>query len=332
MPDTAAPSLDLTLGHPAGRRRGDAPADPGAAGRGRAFRLRPHRHPRPVAAAHLPPPQAARRGRARRAAPGRGLGLLPADRPGRAPRILRPMLDAPRPRRSAAAGRSHAASRPCARSARRRRRPSSRASRPNGTASAPFMRRRRWSRRRCSRRLGDGRSAISSISAPAPAACCNCWRRAPRAPSGLDASHAMLSVARANLEKAGLTRHRAAAGRHLCAALPAQHLRSRRSSIRCCTTSTIRPARSARRRASWRPGGRILVVDFAPHRLEFLREAQAHRRLGFAPTQVAGWLDEAGLDCTLNREIAPPRKGDEQLTVSLWLGQDRRVVTDWPLS
>src|SRR3712207_8797617 len=45
------------------------------------------------------------------------------------------------------------------------------------------------------------------------------------------------------------------------------------------------------------------------------------RRLGFAADQVAGWLDEAGLDCTLTRDIAPPKKGGELLTVSLWLGQ-----------
>ena len=80
------------------------------------------------------------------------------------------------------------------------------------------------------------------------------------------------------------------------------------------------------------PGGRILVVDFAPHSLEFLREQQAHRRLGFTREQVVGWLDEAGLDCTFTSDLAPPKKGEEQLTVSLWLGQDRRVVTDFPLS
>jgi len=32
-----------------------------------------------------------------------------------------------------------------------------------------------------------------------------------------------------------------------------------------------------------KPGGKLLVVDFAPHELEFLREQSAHRRLGFAP-------------------------------------------------
>ena len=30
------------------------------------------------------------------------------------------------------------------------------------------------------------------------------------------------------------------------------------------------------------PGGRLLIVDFAPHELEFLRDAYAHERLGFA--------------------------------------------------
>ena len=154
------------------------------------------------------------------------------------------------------------------------------------------------------RAAADPRSR--STSAPAPAGCCSSSRRAPPAPSALDASHAMLSVARANLEKAGLTRHRAAPGRHLRAAVPAQRLRSRRHPPGAALSSTIRRGRSARRRASSRRAGRILVVDFAPHRLEFLREAQAHRRLGFAAEQVAGWLAEAGLDCALTRELAPP--------------------------
>jgi len=34
------------------------------------------------------------------------------------------------------------------------------------------------------------------------------------------------------------------------------------------------------------PAGRLLVVDFAPHELEFLRDQHAHRRLGFAPEMV----------------------------------------------
>lgn len=156
---------------------------------------------------------------------------------------------------------------------------------------------------------------------------------APRAERtvGLDASHAMLSVARANLEKAGLPRIELRQGDIYAPPFP-------RDTFDLVVIHQVLhylddPARAIREAARLvAPGGRILVVDFAPHNLEFLREAQAHRRLGFAPEQVSSWLDEAGLDCTLVRQIAPLKDGPEQLIVSLWLGQDRRVVTDWPLT
>jgi ArsR family transcriptional regulator len=155
---------------------------------------------------------------------------------------------------------------------------------------------------------------------------------APRAGRtvGLDASHAMLSVARANLEKAGLRGIELRQGDIYAPPFP-------RDTFDLVIIHQVLhylddPARAIREAARLvSPGGRILVVDFAPHKLEFLREAQAHRRLGFAPAQVESWLDEAGLDCMLTRDIAPPKKGDDQLTVSLWLGQDRRIVTDLPL-
>ena len=44
-----------------------------------------------------------------------------------------------------------------------------------------------------------------------------------------------------------------------------------------------------------KPGGRILIADFAPHELEFLREEHAHRRLGFADREVQSWFKAAGL-------------------------------------
>jgi ArsR family transcriptional regulator len=62
-----------------------------------------------------------------------------------------------------------------------------------------------------------------------------------------------------------------------------------------------------------RPDGILVLVDFAPHTLEFLREEHAHRRLGFADPEVAEWCRAAGLD------PAPPKylPGDP-LTVVLW--------------
>jgi ArsR family transcriptional regulator len=67
-----------------------------------------------------------------------------------------------------------------------------------------------------------------------------------------------------------------------------------------------------------RPGGRIVVVDFAPHALEFLRSEHAHRRLGFADAEVLDWLASAGLEPDLPRTLAPSANGRTQLTVTIW--------------
>jgi ArsR family transcriptional regulator len=63
------------------------------------------------------------------------------------------------------------------------------------------------------------------------------------------------------------------------------------------------------------PGGRLLIIDFAPHTLEELRDQAQHARLGFADEAVVGWLQEAGLDARVVRHLA----GGE-LTVTLWAG------------
>ncbi len=167
--------------------------------------------------------------------------------------------------------------------------------------------------------LGTGTGRMLQLLAP----------RATRA-VGLDASHAMLSVARANLERSGLPRVELRQGDIYAPPFP-------RNAFDLIVIHQVLhyledPARAIREAGRLvAPGGRILVVDFAPHSLEFLRKSQAHRRLGFAPDQVSSWLEEAGLDCTMQHELAPPASGEEQLTVSIWLAQDRRVATDWPL-
>ena len=67
------------------------------------------------------------------------------------------------------------------------------------------------------------------------------------------------------------------------------------------------------------PGGRLLVVDFAPHDHEFLRERQAHRRLGFADEVMEAWITEAGAGVE-RFEVVPPDAQDG-LTVTMWLGR-----------
>lgn len=61
------------------------------------------------------------------------------------------------------------------------------------------------------------------------------------------------------------------------------------------------------------PGGRLLIVDFAPHDREELRTRDAHARLGFADEAIHGWFAEAGLAADLTEHL----EGGE-LTVTLW--------------
>ncbi|MEE7489573.1 metalloregulator ArsR/SmtB family transcription factor [Methylobacterium oryzae] len=156
--------------------------------------------------------------------------------------------------------------------------------------------------------LGTGTGRMLGLLAP----------RAGRA-TGLDSSHAMLSVARANLERQGLARVDLRQGDIHAPPFA-------RASFDLVVVHQVLhylddPARALRGAARLvAPGGRLLVVDFAPHDLEFLRTGQAHRRLGFSAEQVSGWLAEAGLATVATRDLAPRESG--QLTVTLWLAQD----------
>ena len=75
-----------------------------------------------------------------------------------------------------------------------------------------------------------------------------------------------------------------------------------------------------------KPGGRILIADFAPHELEFLREEHAHRRLGFSDREVQSWFKAAGLK-PLAAESLAPRSGAEALTVMVWLAETPGAVS-----
>ncbi len=67
-----------------------------------------------------------------------------------------------------------------------------------------------------------------------------------------------------------------------------------------------------------RPGGRVAIVDFAPHDREDLRDAQAHVRLGFADEQVRGLMTAAGFEPEAGEAL-----GGGELTVMIWTGSRR---------
>jgi ArsR family transcriptional regulator len=66
----------------------------------------------------------------------------------------------------------------------------------------------------------------------------------------------------------------------------------------------------------------MLVVDFAPHELEFLRAEHAHRRLGLSETQMQGWARTAELGIRDLTTFPPTTAGG--LTVCLWRLQDEQ--------
>ena len=81
-----------------------------------------------------------------------------------------------------------------------------------------------------------------------------------------------------------------------------------------------------------RPSGRLVIVDFAPHKLEFLRDEHAHQRLGFSDRQIGDWFAEAGLDLEEVQDFEPRGGSEDRLTVKLWLGRDRRLLIADPAS
>jgi ubiquinone/menaquinone biosynthesis C-methylase UbiE/DNA-binding transcriptional ArsR family regulator len=141
---------------------------------------------------------------------------------------------------------------------------------------------------------------------------------------GVDLSLDMLLLARARIERAGLRHCSVRQGDIYDLAVPA-------GSFDVVVIHQVlhflddggRAIREAARVLA--PSGRLLVVDFAPHDLEFLREEHAHRRLGFAAETVAQWMSAAGLDVAMHKSLPPEPGSDGKIAVSLWLGRDPRV-------
>ncbi len=78
----------------------------------------------------------------------------------------------------------------------------------------------------------------------------------------------------------------------------------------------------AQARRLLKPGGELIIVDFAPHDLEFLRSEHAHRRLGLSQSQMSGWAAAAGLRVEAVREF-PSQSPERGLTVCLWRLSDK---------
>jgi ubiquinone/menaquinone biosynthesis C-methylase UbiE len=137
---------------------------------------------------------------------------------------------------------------------------------------------------------------------------------------GVDLSREMLAVARVNLERANLRNCSIRQADMYQLPLPSASFDA--VVIHQVLHYAERPAAVIAEAARvLRPEGRLVIVDFAPHALEFLRSEHAHRRLGFADAEVAAWCAGAGLEPEPARLLP-----GNPLTVALWQARRRAAA------
>jgi ubiquinone/menaquinone biosynthesis C-methylase UbiE len=164
--------------------------------------------------------------------------------------------------------------------------------------------------------LGTGTGRVLELLAPSAA-------RAV----GVDQSAAMLSLARARIDQAGLRQVQLRQGDIY--APPVERDGYDLIVIHQVLHFLDDPARALKEAArALSPGGRLAVVDFDAHDQEFLRSDFAHRRLGFAISEIEGFLAEAGLVGVRSTRVPPATGESGKLTVALWLAEDPRVISD----
>lgn len=138
---------------------------------------------------------------------------------------------------------------------------------------------------------------------------------------GIDSSREMLAVARSRLASAGITHAQVRLGDIGDVDLnagPADVI-----VIHQVLHYFDDPGRMlAQARRLLKAGGEMIIVDFAPHDLEFLRSEHAHRRLGLSQMQMSGWAATAGLSVAAVREF-PGEDNERGLTVCLWRLSDK---------
>jgi ArsR family transcriptional regulator len=132
---------------------------------------------------------------------------------------------------------------------------------------------------------------------------------------GVDRSPEMLRVARVKLAEAGLAAAELRQGDMY--ALPLSSGSADTVIIHQVLHYAQQPAAAVEEAARLlAPGGRLLIVDFAPHEREELRDRDAHVRLGFADDVMLKYLEAAGLQARVVEHL----KGGE-LTVTVWAGE-----------
>ncbi|MBI1359900.1 MAG: metalloregulator ArsR/SmtB family transcription factor [Alphaproteobacteria bacterium] len=148
---------------------------------------------------------------------------------------------------------------------------------------------------------------------------------APRAQrvEGIDLSHQMLTVARSNLLAAGAAN---ASVRHGDAsATPYPDACASLVIIHQVLHFLDDPGRALSEAARvLKPGGRLVVADFAPHTLEHFRNEHAHRHLGVSEEDFSRWATAAKLAPGPVRRFSAPAHG-KGVAVTIWTAEREPV-------
>ena len=145
---------------------------------------------------------------------------------------------------------------------------------------------------------------------------------------GIDLNQSMLAYARSKLAEAGLERAQVRQGDlyNLPLDQGAADAVIMHQVLHFLSDPAVAVSEAARVLA---PGGRLLIVDFAPHELEDLRERFAHERLGFSNSQIQEWMRSAGLEPLAVRTLSPPSAEPmDRLSVSIWIAGKSGSLTE----
>jgi ArsR family transcriptional regulator len=145
---------------------------------------------------------------------------------------------------------------------------------------------------------------------------------------GIDLSHQMLTVARSKLEAAGAAN---ASVRHGDAtASPYPDNSAGLVIIHQVLHFLDDPGRALVEAARvLAPGGRLIVVEFAPHSLEHLRAEHAHRHLGVSEADMARWAERADLTVRAAKTFRAPH-GEKGIAVMVWSAESKKLAKAAP--
>lgn len=138
---------------------------------------------------------------------------------------------------------------------------------------------------------------------------------------GVDLSSGMLAVARSNIERQGFSHLQVRKGDMY--RLPIEDSSIDLAIVHMVLHYSDEPLEVIREAARvLRPHGRLILVDFAAHGEEKLRDEFNHHRLGFSDDEVRLWFKNCGLetDRDIEQLVGSP------LTVKFWQGRQRDTL------